>query len=121
MSISDISRITRGALHLHFDPVRSRQFEISFDDWPGEVVYFSERVRSAVVKVSLPMPRGVSTGARGAEHEKLRVRRPLHFLNVAAVLTVWRLEVLGRAHSTLHVVNFDARFIEWRVDMLSDR
>jgi hypothetical protein len=37
------------------------------------------------------------------------------------VLTVWRLEVLGRERSALHVMNFDARFIEWRVDMLSDR
>jgi hypothetical protein len=37
------------------------------------------------------------------------------------VLTVWRLEVLGRERSPLHVVNFDARLIERRIDMLSDR
>jgi hypothetical protein len=71
MSIRDVSRITSGALHLDFNPIGSGQFEVPLDNWPGKVVHFFEHVSFAIVKVSLPMPRRVSTGACSAKHEEL--------------------------------------------------
>src|SRR6266480_7766320 len=92
MSTGDVSRITSGALYLDFDPVGGSQFEVSLDDRSGKVVHFFAHLPFAIVKVSLPMPRRVSTGACSAKHEELRIGRPPAFLNVAAMLTIWRLK-----------------------------
>ena len=121
MSSVDIAGITRGALHLDFDPIGSSQFEVSLDDRTCEIVHFFEYFSFAIVKVSLPMPWRVSTGTRRAENEELRIRRPLHFLNVAAVLAIRRFKVLGRQDGAFHVADLHSRFIEWRVGMFSNR
>src|SRR6476646_5361139 len=117
--IGDVSRITSGALHLHFNPIGSRQFEISLNDRPGKVVHFFERVPFAIVNVSLPMPRRVSTRACSAKHEELRIGGPLPFLNIAAMLTIRRFKVLRREDCAFHVADLYSRFIERRVWMSS--
>ncbi len=121
VSSVDIARITRGALHLDFDPIGSSQFEVSLDDRPCEVVYFFECVSAAIVEVSLPMPRRMSSRTGGAENKELRIRRPLHLLNVAAVLAIRRLKVLSRQDGAFHVADLDSRFVERRVGMSSNR
>jgi hypothetical protein len=118
MSIRDVSRITSGALHLDFNPIGSGQLEVPLDNWPGKVVHFFEHVSFAIVKVSLPMPRRVSTGACSAKHEELRIGRPLPFLNVAAMLTVRRFKVLGCQGAAFDVANLDSRFIDDRALIL---
>ena len=98
VSIGDIPGISGGPLHLDFDPIGRTQFEVSLDDRPGKVVHFSECVSAAIVEVSLPMPRRMSSGTGSAENEELRIRRPLHFLNVTSMLAIRRLKILGRQH-----------------------
>jgi hypothetical protein len=115
VAIRDVSRITSRALHLDFDPVRSTKFEVSLDGGPSEVIHLFKQVPAAIVEVSLPMPRRVSTRARGAENEELRIGRSSGFLNVTVMLTIRRLKILGRQDHGFHVVNLDSRFIERRV------
>ena len=121
MPRGDVLGITGRALHLDLDPIGYSQFEVSLDNRPCEVIYFFECVPAAIVEVSLPMPRRVSTATCGAENEELRIGRPLHFLNVAAMLAIRRLKVLGRQDGAFHIADLDSRFIEWRIRVLSNR
>jgi len=121
VSSVDIPRITSGALHLDFDPIGCSQFKVSLDNWSCEVVDFFEHVPLAIIKVSLLMPRRVSAAARSAENEELRIRRPLHFLNVTTMFAIRGFEVLSRQDRAFHVADLDSRFIERRVGMSSNR
>jgi hypothetical protein len=121
VSIANVRRIIGSALHPDFNPIGSSQFEVSFDDRAGEVVYLPKGFAFAIVKVGLPMPWRMSIGARGTEDEELRVRRPLRLLNIAPVLAIRRLKVLGRQEGACRVTNLSAGFVEWGARMSSDR
>ena len=121
MSGVDVSRISSRALHLDLDPIGRTQSKVSLDDRTGEVVHLLERLLFAIVKVGLPMPRGVATGACGAEDEELRIGGPLPFLNIAPVLTVRGLEIFRGQDAACHVPNLNPRLIKWRVRMFADR
>jgi hypothetical protein len=55
-----------GSLDRDLYPVRGRKREIAFDDWTGKIVEFFEYVRSTIIEIGLPMPRGMTTGTRSA-------------------------------------------------------
>ena len=120
MSGADVSRISSRALHLDLDPIGRTQFKVSLDDRTGEIVHLLERLLFAIVKVGLPMPRGVATGACGAKDEELRIGGPLVFLHIASMFTVGGPEIFESENVIVHVMNFDPRFIEWRT-MFADR
>src|SRR4029077_15403780 len=118
---SDIRRISRSALHLDFDPIGSTQFKVPLNDGSREVVHFFEHLPFAIVEIRLPMPRRVSTRTCGAENKELRIGGPLHFLNVTSMLAIRRLEILRCQDGAAHVTNLDARFVEGRTGMSSNR
>src|SRR5882724_3094688 len=120
MSIGNVGWVTGRALHLDLDPIGSTQFEVSLNDRSGKIVDFFKHLPFAITKICLPMPRRMPTGARGAEDEELRIGRPLSLLDVAAVLTIGRLEAFGRQDGACHVTNLDSRFVEWRIRMSSN-
>ena len=120
MPIGNVHWITGRALHLDLDPIGSIQFEVSLNDGSGKIVHFLKHLPFPIIKICLPMPRRMPTGARGAEDEELRVGRPLSLLNVAAVLTIGRLEAFGRQDGACHVTNLDTGFVEWRIRMSSN-
>jgi hypothetical protein len=117
--------ISGGAVHLNFDPIGGSQFEVSLDDGPSEVIHLFKQVPAAIVEVSLPMPLRVSTRARRAENEELRIGRPSGFLNVTAMLTIrlaWHLSTSassvradnrGNQRTWLHLMeDFPRGFLE---------
>jgi len=120
MAIGNVHWITGRALHLDLDPIGSTQFEVSLNDGSGKIVHFLKHLPFPIIKICLPMSRRMPTGARGAEDEELRVGRPLGLLNVAAVLTIGRLEAFGRQDGACHVTNLDTGFVEWRIRMSSN-
>jgi len=84
----DVRWIGLGALDCDLYPVRRRKREIAFDDWTGKIVEFFECVCSTVIEIGRPMPRGMTTGTRGAECEELRVWCPRLRLYVASIFSL---------------------------------
>lgn len=115
MPIGNVHWITSRSLYLDLDPIRSTQFEVPFDDRPGEIVDFLKSFALPIVEVRLPVPRRMPTRTRSAEDKETRVGRPLGLLDVAAMLTIGRLEVFGRQERACHITNFDTGFVKWRV------
>lgn len=57
----NVSRIRLGSLHRDFNPIWSREREITLDDWAGKIVSFFKSICSPVVEIGLPMPGGMTT------------------------------------------------------------
>lgn len=92
----DVAWIGRRALHGCLYDIGRFDCEVGFNHCSDRVVKQSELVRFPAVKIRVPMPGRMPTGALGAEHEKIRIGRPRRMHHAAALVAFGRSEIARR-------------------------
>ena len=85
MAGCNVRGIRLGTLDGYFYPIRRGDGEIALDNRSGEIIQLQELVGFAVVKIRLPIPRGMAARTSRAKDKELGIWCPGCLLDIPAV------------------------------------